>query len=90
MSRLSIEISEQQHQQIKAMAAISGLSIKDYIIEKTLSPEEEPYSPEELVALDRLNEFLAPRIEQAMRGEFSKLDISQIIEKAESMHNKKS
>ena len=30
MSRLTIEITEQQHQSIKALAAMQGKSIKEY------------------------------------------------------------
>ena len=36
MSRLSIEIDPDQHRQIKTLATFAGLSIKDYIIQKTL------------------------------------------------------
>ena len=89
MGRLSIEIPEHQHQQIKAMAAINGLSIKDYILEKVLPRQEEPYSEDEFVALKQLKEFLAPRIAAARSGEFSTLAMDEIIEKAKTIHNKK-
>lgn len=36
MSRLSIEIDSEQHRQIKTLATFAGLSIKDYILQKTL------------------------------------------------------
>ena len=36
MSRLSIEINPEQHRQIKTLATFSGLTIKDYILSKTL------------------------------------------------------
>ena len=35
MSRLSIEIDPEQHRQIKTLATFAGLSIKDYILQKT-------------------------------------------------------
>lgn len=38
MSRLSIEIDPVQHRQIKTLATYAGLSIKDYILLKTLKP----------------------------------------------------
>jgi len=82
MSRLSIEIPDHQHQQIKAMAAINGLSLKDYILERTLSPAEEPYSDEELYALEQLNKFLAPRIAEVERGNFSYVSMQDIIDEA--------
>jgi hypothetical protein len=37
MSRLSIEIDPEQHRQIKTLATFAGLSIKDYILTKTLT-----------------------------------------------------
>jgi hypothetical protein len=43
MGRLSIEITKQQHQQIKAIAALQGMSIKDYILQAVLS--QAPTSP---------------------------------------------
>jgi uncharacterized protein (DUF1778 family) len=36
MRRLSIEIDQEQHRQIKTLATFAGLSIKDYILQKTL------------------------------------------------------
>ncbi|MES2660484.1 MAG: hypothetical protein V4689_17800 [Verrucomicrobiota bacterium] len=40
MSRLSIEIDPEQHRQIKTLATFAGLSIKDYILQKTLPSRE--------------------------------------------------
>ncbi len=36
MSRLSIEIDADQHRQIKTLATFAGLSIKEFILQKTL------------------------------------------------------
>ncbi len=36
MSRLSIEIDSEQHRQIKTLATFEGLSIKEFILRKTL------------------------------------------------------
>ena len=36
MSRLSIEIDAEQHRQIKTLATFAGLSIKEFILRKTL------------------------------------------------------
>jgi uncharacterized protein (DUF1778 family) len=77
MSRLSIEITGQQHQQIKAMAALKGISIKDYILQATLpanaekSLEEELETDAEKAAFAELLALLKPRIEAADRGEFA-------------------
>jgi len=77
--RLTIEIPESQHQKIKALAALEGLSIKDYILEKAL-----PMTEDELEALEDLKAYLAPRIAQAERGEFSTRTMAQIAERAEA------
>ncbi|MEM6604043.1 MAG: antitoxin, partial [Pseudomonadota bacterium] len=37
MSRLVIEVSEDQHQEIKALAALEGISIKQYVLSKLFS-----------------------------------------------------
>ena len=39
MRRLSIEIEPEQHRQIKTLATFAGLSIKEFILSKTL-PEK--------------------------------------------------
>jgi uncharacterized protein (DUF1778 family) len=36
MSRLSIEIDPDQHRQIKTLATFAGMSLKDYILARTL------------------------------------------------------
>jgi uncharacterized protein (DUF1778 family) len=34
MSRLTIEVTEQQHQSLKAMAALQGKTIREYALER--------------------------------------------------------
>lgn len=81
MGRLSIEITPEQHQRLKAVAALQGKSIKAYVLEKALpSPlpeDDKAFSEEE--ALHRLEMFLKPRIEQAERGEVVNQTASEII-----------
>ena len=66
MSRLSIELTSEQHKRLKAMAALQGKSIKEYVLERVLSPSENDPSSDE--ALKQLEAFLAPRIEEAEMG----------------------
>jgi hypothetical protein len=89
MSRLSIEIPESQHQQIKAMAALRGVSIKDYILEKTLTPAQAATGKFEESALVQLEAFLAPRIAAAGRGEFEHSTIKEIMAEARLQRKKK-
>ena len=76
MTRLSIELTEQQHQSIKALAALQGKSLKEYAVERLL-----PMTPEEEKAMGELKALLAPRIERAMRGEVSASTVDEIFEK---------
>jgi uncharacterized protein (DUF1778 family) len=89
MSRLSIELTPEQHQRLKAMAALSGQTMKDYILSRALPslPEERDSLSEEEV-LHRLEEFLKPRIEEAQRGEVVGKSVEQIFEEVrhESRH----
>ncbi len=77
MSRLIIEVTEQQHQHIKALAALQGKSIKEYALERLfdLTPEEER-------AMRELKALLAPRIAGALRGEVSEKSFDEIVEEA--------
>jgi uncharacterized protein (DUF1778 family) len=79
MSRLVIEVTPEQHQRLKAMAALSGQTIKDYVLERALPslPETESLSEED--ALRQLEAFLKPRIEEAERGEVTGKSVEQIF-----------
>lgn len=41
MNRLTIEIAPDQHRQIKTLATFAGMTIKDFILAKTLGPQAE-------------------------------------------------
>jgi hypothetical protein len=82
MSRLSIEVTPEQHQRLKAMAALSGKTIKDYILACALPPLPAQASLSEADALRQLEAFLKPRIEEAERGEVSARSVEQIFEEA--------
>ncbi len=79
--QLSIEITESQHQQIKERAATSGLSIKDYILEKVL-----PMTKEEQEAMEQLRAYLAPALAEIERGEFYEGTVEDIIAEMYAQH----
>lgn len=81
MGRLSIELPEHQHKKIKALAAWHGLSLKDYILERTIPASGED---QEDTALKELMSFLAPRIKSAKRGKLSQKSMDSLIAKAKS------
>jgi uncharacterized protein (DUF1778 family) len=66
MSRLSIEITSEQHKKIKALAAIQGKSIKDLIIDRVINAntkdEQENWYELEKLLLDRIeNAEVSPK-----------------------------
>jgi hypothetical protein len=78
MPRLSIDITPEEHQKLKAIAALKGESIKDYVLKRTLgdAPALDDMSEDEAVVA--LANFLRPRIEQARLGEFSTKSMADI------------
>ncbi|MDK3157890.1 DUF1778 domain-containing protein [Kamptonema cortianum] len=38
MNRLTIEIDEEQHRQIKTLATFAGMTMKEFILSRTLAP----------------------------------------------------
>jgi hypothetical protein len=83
MSRISIEVTPEEHQRLKAFAALHGQTIKDYILERSL-PKLSGEGLTEEEAMSQLEQFLLPRIEEAQRGEFSSKDFDGIIAEAKA------
>ncbi|MEI6339344.1 MAG: antitoxin [Verrucomicrobiota bacterium] len=74
MSRISIEVTPQQHRRLKAVAALSGQSIKDYILSQSIPGEH----IESGNTLQPLESFLEQRISQAASGGISGRSVSEI------------
>lgn len=55
--RLSIEVTPEQHQRLKALAALCGQSIKDYVLDRVLPNEETE-------VLHQLEALLEPRLKE--------------------------
>ena len=69
MPRLSIDISPEDHQQLKAMAALNGQSIKDYVLSRALVDMPNPATMTDAEALQALKALLAPRLAEVDAGE---------------------
>lgn len=74
--RLSIEVTPEQHQRLKAAAALQGKSIKEYVLERTLP------APEEQAALQALDDFLQPRVDTANNKRSAK-SVDEIFDEVE-------
>ncbi len=79
MHRLSIEVTPEQHQRLKAIAALHGKTIKDYVLERVLPLIPERDDLTETEALHQLETFLKPRIEAAEQGEVIVKSVEQIF-----------
>lgn len=78
MPRLSIDISPQDHQKLKALAALRGQSIKDYVLTRTLADAPGLDEMSEVEALAALSGFLEDRIGQARSGQLSTKSVGDI------------
>ncbi|MBW8864749.1 MAG: antitoxin [Verrucomicrobia bacterium] len=79
MSRISIDVTAQEHQRLKAMAALQGKSIKEYVIERTLGMGEDA---DEASALKELEALLDRRIRSAQSGAVSERSVGDIFKNA--------
>lgn len=78
MPRLSIDISQEDHQKLKAIAALKGQSLKDYVLGRALGDAPALGGMSEDEAFIALANFLGPRIEQARRGQLSGKSLDEI------------
>jgi len=74
MSRISIDVSDKEHKQLKALAALRGQSIKDFVLERALGQGES-----ENDALRVLEELLDRRIRAAQAGAVSRRTASEVF-----------
>ena len=83
MSRLSIDLTPEQHQRIKAVAALKGKSIKEYVLAQIL-----PTSSDEDTALNELETLLDERIKSARVGKISKKSVEEIFQEVYNENTK--
>lgn len=75
MSRLTIDISDQQHQSLKALAALQGKTIKQYALERLF-----PGDTDADQAWRELKVLLEGRIDEALAGKVSTKSIGEIVD----------
>ncbi|WP_213980791.1 antitoxin [Sphingomonas sp. dw_22] len=75
MSRLTIDVTDQQHETLKAMAALQGKTIKEFALERLfLADGNEENACQELKVL------LEHRVSRGLRGHVSNKSIGEIVE----------
>jgi len=80
MSGISIDVTPHQHRQLKAIAALSGKSLKEYFLSRALPSDGEKAK----VALKELEAFLEPRLRSALSGDLSTRSVSDIWKSVEA------
>ncbi|CAM3580694.1 antitoxin [Thalassospira profundimaris] len=75
MSRLTIDITDQQHKSLKAMAALQGKTIKQYALER-LFPDDTNADK----AWMELKTLLENRIHDGVAGKVSAKSIAEILD----------
>jgi len=76
MSRISIDVSEEDHKRIKALAALKGVTLKEYMLKSALDAPEESEEEE----LEELETFLRARIRQAETQGVSSRTVDEIFD----------
>ena len=77
---MSIEVTPEQHQRLKACAALAGKTIKEYVIERVLEPVPNTDSLSEEQALEQLEHFLQQRLVSAQQGQTTNKSVKQIFD----------
>ncbi|QIF16441.1 antitoxin [Escherichia coli] len=75
MSRLTIDITDQQHQSLKALAALQGKTIKQYALERLF-----PGDADADQAWQELKKLLGNRINNGLEGNVSIKSIGDILD----------
>jgi len=81
MSRLTIDITDQQHQSLKALAALQGKTIKQYALERLF-----PGDADADQAWQELKILLGNRINDGLAGKVSTKNVSEILDEELSGH----
>lgn len=74
MSRLTIDITSQQHQSLKALAALQGKTIKQYALERLL-----PGNAVDDQSWQELKTLLQTRINDGLAGKVSAKSIHEVL-----------
>jgi hypothetical protein len=75
VSRLTIDITDQQHQSLKALAALQGKTIKQYALERLF-----PGDADADQAWQELKKLLGNRINNGLEGKVSTKSIGDILD----------
>ena len=75
MRRLTLDITDQQHQSLKALAALQGKTIKQYALERLF-----PGDTDGERAWEELKTMVTVRINDGLAGKLSTKTVNEILE----------
>ena len=75
MSRLTVDLTDQQHQTLKALAALQDRTIKEYVLEKLF-----PGDVNGDQAWQELKALLSARINEGLAGRVSSKSVGEILD----------
>lgn len=75
MSRLTIDITDQQHQSLKALAALQGKTIKQYALERLFPGDEDAER-----AWEELKTLINTRVDEGLVGRLSTKTVGEILD----------
>ena len=78
MSRISIDVTPEEHTKLKAFAALKGQSIKDYVLDRTLGDVTKPDNE----ALTELVALLDGRVRRSEKEGASSRTVGEIFRQA--------
>jgi len=79
MSRLTIDLSDQQHKSLKALAALQGKTIRQYAIERLFPGGDSAEADHSDEPWGQLQDFLDERIAAALAGAVSSRSVEDIV-----------
>jgi molybdopterin-guanine dinucleotide biosynthesis protein A len=80
MSRLTIDLTDEQHKTLKAIAALEGKSMREYSIEKLFPAKSGTELSNENQAWEEFKLFIGKRVDDALAGEVSNRTIDEIFD----------
>ncbi|MGV1754631.1 antitoxin [Agrobacterium sp. CG674] len=80
MSRLTIDITDQQHQNLKATAALQGKTIKQYALARLFPGDADGEVACGEVAWQQLKSLLSDRICESLAGKVSTRSVSEVLD----------
>ena len=85
MSRISIDVTPEEHQRLKALAALQGKSMKEFVLASTLGAQGGSAAARDLAELEAL---LEQRLEETRAKGASTRTVADVFQRAREEANR--